>query len=163
MDIRLNNPAETAAFYLGLAINHFVSTADHVGIASIMAEGNDQPFVIIPVNKTSAVDQENVRRLRDRLLWMKPLLLRNGIQVSLDDKPVTTSGDFETYRLTVPVKVNDMLLLAGAVAAAGEPTGWGTCKRDVDRLLALNPKLREQFQAFRKDVAPHLTFAGPRN
>ena len=101
---------------LFLAINHYISTGDHVG-EGMANEHETHLQVIIPVNQTNPVDREDFTKFRSR--WEE---LQGKFSTELVD-----NGEHQQFRLyTFNINPSDMDELAKELTKRPGPLGWGS-------------------------------------
>jgi hypothetical protein len=109
-----------------LAINHFVSTGDHIGEGGVYEDAGMYQ-VAVPVKQYLPLDRADFSKFRSRFKQVAP---RFGIRLELVDY----SNGMDIYAFKVaPAQVP---ALARALAAEPGKLGWGSTKPYVDRYAA---------------------------
>lgn len=116
---------------LFFAINHYVSTGDHIGEGIAYELSPQRRRLVIPVNPRNRVDVEDKQALRAR---MKELY---GIAPARFLGPLSQrSGIFELYYMDIDL--GDMDRMADLLMEKPGPKGWGSMKKTIDQYTWTN-------------------------
>jgi hypothetical protein len=102
------------------AINHYVSTGDHIGEGMAFDEGPDT-MVSIPYDPNSPVDTNDFRLLTVRL---KEIEAEGGPKVTFRDMGIAGKWQLMVMR----VRITDVPALAEKLMEKPSAEGWGTCR-----------------------------------
>lgn len=108
---------------LFFAINHYVSTGDHVGEGLGVPEGA-YVRVLLPVNSAMAQDVSDFEAFRARFDELAP---RFGLTLEGPER----SGVYHIYSFRIHER--DMDALARALRERPGPSGWGSMKAVIDK------------------------------
>lgn len=108
---------------LFFAINHYVSTGDHVGEGVAHEIDRHRVRVLIPVRKACALDQQNFARFRERFDE-----LAEDFCTSLSLHP--TADPFDIWTFTI--ESGFIEAMAAALRERPGPRGWGSPKQTID-------------------------------
>ena len=120
---------------LFLAINHYVSTGDHVGTgmalpsddAIMRGDGtphpNDRLMIVIPVRTADDRDLDDFNAFRSRF---DQLAHRFGLVL----EPLENEGEMGVWGFGIRYRYCDAL--ADALIEQPGPAGWGSCKDLID-------------------------------
>lgn len=106
-----------------LAINHYISTGDHIGEGIAVPDG-DKVRIMIAVNKAMEQDIKDFKAFQAKFNEIK-----GQFKLRLEDGG--SNGIFHMYSFLV--KESDMDTLASALTQAPGPKGWGSLKPLIDR------------------------------
>ncbi len=107
---------------LFFAINHYISTADHIGEGVAMDAG-DRLRVCIPVNLEMVQDREDWAAFRSRF---------DELAADFDTRLEDLDADGDMRLWTFLVDPNRLEDLATALMSRPGPAGWGSGKAVID-------------------------------
>lgn len=113
----------TAANRLLFAINHYVSTGDHIGEGIVAPIGGDRFLIPIPVNRTLSADQADFACFRSRFNELAP---DYGTQLEY----AGGNGVFDFWHFSI--RADQMDALAADLRARPGPKGWGSEKAKIE-------------------------------
>lgn len=108
-----------------LAINHYISTGDLIGMGTAMEEGRDRTRPLILVNRNLAEDRANFACFRSRF---------DELAVGFGTELVSVGGRGPFDAWTFSIRNRDLDVFARELQKQPGPLGWGTTKRQIDRL-----------------------------
>lgn len=120
MDIAQNQPVNRAF----LALNHYISTGDHVGEGVALGEGN-KTVLLITWRPREWEDNDNWKRLRARLEELK------GEGFALEIREMGANGEFSFAGAVVETSQLDEF--ATKITERRGPLGWGSMKTFLER------------------------------
>ena len=120
----MNSPINRVTF----AINHYVSTGDHIGEGIAIPEGYNKIRFLIPVNQNLPIDIENWTKLLSKLKEIKSpaFLLENHGK---------TPPHFIVH--SILISECDLTVFANALMEKPGNMGWGSPKTIIDRFVWL--------------------------
>ena len=135
------------------AINHYISTGDHLGAGTALETEDGGLLVVIPVNKANPDDLADADKFEQKIAELHNALspekkaVSNGVDLfpgvelssGLELSRHTGNGAFDYLLLKLALR--DARPLACALVRFPAAPGWGTCKVDLDRGL---PGLRQK-------------------
>ena len=113
----------TALNRLILAINCYVSTGDLIGMGVAIPEGPDRTVVLIPVNRTLALDEADFSCFRSRF---EELAGQFGTELRFLDR----HGPFDHWMFSI--RNGHVDALARELRKRPGRLGWGTMKEQVE-------------------------------
>lgn len=109
---------------LFVAINHYISTGDHIGEGIALEEGSQKVRVVVAVNTTLKDDREDFLKFKSKFDAIKL-----KFQTRLDDHG--REGIFHTHSFAVAKK--DIELMTQAFTEAPGALGWGSMKGLIEK------------------------------
>ncbi len=110
-----------------LAINHYVSTGDHIG-EGVAMEGEGGGYLFgVPYDPRNPDDRDDARRLRQRLAEIAAA--HPGLSVRTEDHP--PAGGFSYF--VVHVRPELARRLAAELVRSSGDAGWGSGKPRIDK------------------------------
>ena len=126
---------ELLAFFIGL--QHYMSTADHIGEGVAWLEDGGRIGVGLPYNPRELEDKDNYERLASRLRELK----REGFDLTIDEGVM--KGQFKGA--SVSVRESDLPALTKKLREAPGALGWGSLYTFLQRHgLAEKTEAQEQ-------------------
>ena len=120
--------ADTPVNRLFFAINHYVSTGDHIGEGVAQDRGGGQVCVLVPFNPRELEDKDNFDRLKARLEQLQQGRNADAPRFTLAYQG--QGGRFSVWGLTI--QSTDCDALADLLVEEPGPLGWGSCKFTID-------------------------------
>lgn len=111
---------------LFLAINHYISTGDHVGEGIALPDPEDGLRVLVPYDPDNKTDNEDAVRLQRRV---SEIMDARTMPLAMDHEG--RSGKFAV--LVILVGEKDARRLAQELVRTPGPGGWGSMKALIDQ------------------------------
>lgn len=108
---------------LFMAINHYISTGDHLGEGVAIEEGPQKARVVVTVNMALKDDKEDFQKFKAKFEE-----IRAKFQTRLDDHG--RNSIFHTHSFVILKK--DIEAMAQAFTESPGPLGWGSMKKLID-------------------------------
>lgn len=108
---------------LFFAINHYISTGDHIGEGIAMPAGSGNVKIIVPVNRYIQADRDDIEKLRSKFEEI-------GDKFHVYLEKIGEDGRFDYWSFNVHESRMDDL--ARELRRAPGPAGWGSCKTIID-------------------------------